>query len=70
MNSLTTFALTGTSVLNATMKTAVETGINDLVATVDDVLLITVPAIIGVIALSAGVNFAMSKVRGITSWAS
>lgn len=65
-------ASTGVSVLtnNADIKTAIETGIANLSATVSDVLLIAVPAVVGVIALTAGVNFAMSKVRSVASWAS
>lgn len=60
----------GKSVLTDGIKTAVSNGMADLAATVDDVVLISVGVIIGVIALTAGVNFAISKVRSITSWAS
>lgn len=61
---------TGVSVLTEGIKTAVNHGMLDLSATVSDVVLIAVPVVIGVIALTAGVNFAVSKVRSIASWAS
>lgn len=61
---------TGVSVLNETMKTAIEQAIANLSATVSDVLLISVPAIAGIIALGVGVNFALSKIRSLGSWAS
>lgn len=59
-----------TSVLTESVKTAISNGMGDLSATVTDVLLISVPVVVGVIALTAGVNFAMSKVRSVASWAS
>ena len=61
---------TGVSVLTEAIKKAVSNGMLDLQATVIDVVGITVPVVIGVIALTAGVNFAVSKVRSIASWAS
>ena len=61
---------TGTSVLTDAVKTAVSNGIADLSATVSDVILLAVPATIGVIALTAGVNYALRKVRGVIAKAS
>lgn len=63
-------AYQGSSVLTGDVKEAIQHGMLDLSATVTDVLLISVGVIVGVIALTAGVNFAMSKVRSIASWAS
>ena len=63
-------AYQGVSVLTDAIKTAVSNGMLDLSATVSDVVLIAVPVVVGVIALTAGVNFAISKVRSIASWAS
>ena len=60
----------GVSVLTDGIKTAVQNGMLDLSATVSDVVLVAFPVVIGVIALTAGVNFAISKVRSIASWAS
>lgn len=72
MNALLNLAAayTPTSVLSESVKSAISNGMGDLSATVTDVLLIAVPVIVGVIALTAGVNFAMSKVRSVASWAS
>ncbi len=70
MHLLNIGATTGVSVLTEGLKTAVAQGMADLGATVSDVLLISVPAVVGVIALTAGINFAMSKVRSVASWAS
>ena len=58
------------SVLTDAMRTTITNGMTSLSDTVSDVLLIAVPVIVGVIALGAGVNFAMSKVRSVASWAS
>ena len=62
--------IVGQTVLNETMKTAISQAIANLSATVSDVLLIAVPAIAGIIALSVGANFALSKIRSLGSWAS
>ena len=58
------------SYLTDTVKTAVENGMLDMNATVTDVVLIAIPVIIGVIGLTVGANFAVSKIRSIASWAS
>lgn len=60
----------GTSVLTDTVKSAISSGISDMSATVSDVILLVIPATIGVIALTAGVNYALRKIRGVISKAS
>lgn len=72
MNTLLNLAAayTPTSVLTEGVKSAISNGMADLSATVSDVLVTAIPVIVGVIALTAGVNFAMSKVRSVASWAS
>lgn len=70
MGVLLTGEYQGVSVLTEAIKEAVNHGMLDLSATVSDVVLIAVPVVIGVIALTAGVNFAISKVRSVASWAS
>lgn len=55
----------GKSVLTDDVKTAVSNGMADLSATVSDVVLLAVPVTVGVIALTAGVNFALRKVKGV-----
>jgi len=57
----------GTSVLTEAMKTVISSGMADLSATVTDVLVVAVPATIGIVALTAGVNYAITKVRGVIS---
>lgn len=60
----------GTSVLTESLKTAITTGINNLQATVTDVIGITIAASVAVIALTAGVNYALKKIRGVIAKAS
>lgn len=60
---------TGTSVLTEGMKTAMNTGIADLTATFNDVIGVIVPAALVLIAINAGVNFALGKIRGLMGWA-
>lgn len=54
-----------TGVLSEAMTKAITSGFTDLTATVTQVLLISVPAAVSVIALTAGVNYALKKVRGV-----
>ena len=61
---------TGVSILTDTVKTVITNGVADLSATVNDVIVIVVPATITVIALTAGVNYALRKVRGVIAKAS
>lgn len=58
------------SVLTESVKSAITSGVDSLSATVSDVILIVVPATIGVIALTAGVNYALRKIRSVISSAS
>ena len=44
-------------------------GFADMKSTVTQVLGVAVPAIVGIITLSAGVNYALGKVRGVLGWA-
>lgn len=60
-------AASGTSVLTDEIKTAVNSGMLNLSATVSDVVLLAVPVTISVIALTAGVKYALKKVRGVIS---
>lgn len=60
----------GSSVLTETVKNAISSGISDMSATASDVILLVIPTTIGVIALTAGVNFALRKIRGVISKAS
>lgn len=60
---------TVTGALTSDMISLITNAFNSLSATVTQVLTIAVPAIVGIICLSAGVNFALSKVRGVLGWA-
>lgn len=60
---------TASGVLNDVMISAVQSGMDSLVGTVGQVLAISVPAAIGVIALTAGVKYALKKVKGVISMA-
>lgn len=42
---------------------------SDMQGTVTQVIGIAVPVTVGVICLSAGVNYALSKIRGVLGWA-
>ncbi len=44
-------------------------GFADMKSTVSQVLTVAIPAIIGIICLSRGVNYALSKVSGVLGWA-
>lgn len=59
----------GSSVLTDGMKTALTDGIANLTATVDDVLLVIIPAAIVLICINSGANFALGKIRGLLGWA-
>ena len=60
----------GTSVLSEAMLGYVQDGFNNLSATVTQVVGISVIACVGVIALTAGVNYALKKIKGVISKAS
>lgn len=67
---LSSEASSASSVLTDAVKGAITSGVASLSATVSDVILIVVPATIGVIALTAGVNYALRKIRSVISSAS
>lgn len=58
------------SVLDEVTKPIIQAGVGALSGTVVDVLSITIPTVVAVLALTVGVNFAMSKIRSVASWAS
>lgn len=60
---------TAPSVLDETMKAAIKSGFEALSATVSDVLVLAVPVAVSVIALTAGINYALKKVKGVISMA-
>lgn len=59
-----------TGALTDAMLTTVQGGFDTLVATVGQVIPIAVTASVSVIALTAGVNYALKKIRGVLSKAS
>lgn len=59
------FTALGASVLDETMKTVISGGFTTLTDTVSDVLTVAVPAIVGVIALTAGIGYAVRKIRSV-----
>lgn len=58
-----------TGVLDSTTLGLITQGFADMKATVTQVLGVAIPAIVGIITLSAGVNYALGKVRGVLGWA-
>lgn len=54
-----------TGVLNEAMLSIVTSGFETLTATVSQVLTVSVPACVGIIALTAGVSYALRKVRSV-----
>ena len=56
--------------LDTTTMTAIQNGMNQLVSTVQQIVPIAVVASVSVIAITAGVNFALKKVKGVISKAS
>lgn len=57
--------VTGTSVITDGMKTALEQGFQNLLATVTDVMGISVPVAITCIALVAGISFGLKQLKGV-----
>lgn len=57
----------GTSVLEGTTRTVVQQGLADAGATVTDVVGIAVPVVIAAVLLTAAVNYAIKKVKGVLS---
>lgn len=58
------------SVLDTTLKGVIQSGFDSMTATVTDVVGIAVVAAVSVVCLTAGVNFALKKIRGVISKAS
>lgn len=58
------------SVLDTTLKGIIQNGFDTMTATVTDVVGIAVVAAVSVVCLTAGVNFALKKIRGVISKAS
>lgn len=52
----------------ATLKLVTD-GFADMKSTVAQVLTVAIPAIIGIICLSRGANYALSKISGVLGWA-
>lgn len=72
LGKLSFLALTttgGTSIITETMKQSMQGGIDNLIATFNDVIGLIIPAAIIMICISAGVGFALSKIRGLIGWA-
>lgn len=63
-------ASTATSALSDATKSIIQGGFDTMSATVTDVVGIAVVASVAVICLTAGVNYALKKIRGIMSKAS
>lgn len=59
-----------TSALDEATKVVIQNGFDTMTLTVKDVVAISVVAAVAVIALTAGVNYALKKIRGIMSKAS
>lgn len=55
--------------MDASILQIITNSFAELAAVVKDVLLVSVPAIIGIVCLSSGTHFALRKVRGLLSWA-
>lgn len=58
------------SALDSALKTAIQGGFDTMTATVTEVVGIAVTAGVAVVCLTAGVNFALKKIRGVISKAS
>ena len=67
MNGLFTLgeSVINSGVLDASTLELIKGGMEQLAGTVGQVLTIAVPAVIGVIALTAGVNYALRKVSSV-----
>lgn len=59
-----------TGALDTTTMNSIQEGFNTLTATVGQVMPLVVVASVSVIALTAGVNFALKKIKGVLSKAS
>lgn len=70
MGILAASTTTASGALTEAMMTAVQGGFDTLVATVGQVIPISVTASVSVIALTAGINYALKKIKGVLSKAS
>lgn len=68
--ALLTATASGSSAITESMKAVIQAGFADMTATVTDVVGISVGACVGIICLTAGVNYALKKIRGVLSKAS
>lgn len=55
--------------LSEEVMTLITQGFSDMKTTVTQVLAVSIPAIVGIICLSGGANFALGKLRGVLGWA-
>jgi hypothetical protein len=55
--------------MDAAILALITSSFAELKDVVVDVLTIAIPAIVGIIVISAGANYALRKVRGLLSWA-
>lgn len=67
MPDFTILATAATGVLTETMTTVISGGFDTLKLTIEQVLALSVPASVGIIALTGGVRYALRKVRGVIS---
>lgn len=58
-----------TRMLSEEIMTLISKAFSDLQSTVTQVLAVSVPAVVAIICLSSGVNYALGKVRGVLGWA-
>lgn len=72
MNTLPILAasVTAASVLDESTKAVIQSGFDTMTATVTDVVGIAVVASVAVICLTAGVSYALRKIRGVLNSAS
>lgn len=66
----TVVAAAATSALSESMMATIQSGFDTMGATVTDVVGIAVVSCVGVICLTAGVNYALKKIKGVLSKAS
>lgn len=66
----TVVAAAATSALSESMKATIQGGFDTMTATVTDVVGIAVISCVGVICLTAGINYALKKIKGVLSKAS
>lgn len=65
INALVLAASSATSALDTATKSTIQSGFDTMIATVTDVVGIAVVASVAVICLTAGVNYALKKIKGV-----